>query len=596
MSAPDVLKSKTFAADRRTWLVTIVLAALVWGGASAWLHRRVPFAHRTPAAADSDGRFVVLAFDRIVPQPEARRLDRARLRSTLKAIAADGWQPVTLREMHEAFEGGKPLPAHPVLITFDEGYLTTYEAADPVLRELHWPAVMFLRTDRQEGRDVSYLFWDRLERMVSSGLWEVASGDPPPRDVRAGQPIPQSPPGVALIAERLSGRHTPAWAPRGLEPLPALGIVDRALPVASPAHAVPWLGFVDDVAAGTDPSSSPFRISRLRVRPEWSVAELLHHMHLAVEDPPSESADPAAANDARSRPWVPGEGTVQERGGAAVLRGAPRADVWIPSTRWVDDWVLDLSVREGVGEVWVVQPGSTAGREWRFGLAEGVAYLEDRTAGSPPRVLAEIGPPARRSVAGAPQSIRVVKRGSGVWVEWNGRPLTANPVPLPDRWRGKVGVVAYRSGGEASLAIDALAIRALPYAVRPVAPSPQADDVASLAREAPGIAALSPRWATIEGRAVREVPVDRDLFRMLAQRYAWDIVPTVTIAANASPAGEARTFVDGLPDRLARDGYAGVRFDLAAVRPEALPAWTDAARAVASELRRTGRHVVVASR
>ena len=71
-----------------------------------------------------------------------------------------------------------------MLVSFDEGYLATYESADPVLRELRWPAVMFLRTDRQENRDVSFLFWDRLRRMSQSGLWEIASGDPAKQDAR----------------------------------------------------------------------------------------------------------------------------------------------------------------------------------------------------------------------------------------------------------------------------------------------------------------------------------------------------------------------------------------------------------------------------
>ncbi|HJQ97708.1 MAG TPA: polysaccharide deacetylase family protein, partial [Candidatus Polarisedimenticolaceae bacterium] len=201
-SLNGALKSRTFAGDRRTWLATLAIGAVAWAGTSAWLNRRVAYAARKPAAEASDGRFVVLAYDRIVATPDGRSIDRTALREQLLALAGEGWQPVTLAELADAYGGRGRLPQRPVLLTFDEGYLTTYEAADPVLRELRWPAVMFLRTDRQEKRDVSFLFWDRLRRMAQSGLWEIASGDPAAGRAAGGR-IPREPPGFALIAERL---------------------------------------------------------------------------------------------------------------------------------------------------------------------------------------------------------------------------------------------------------------------------------------------------------------------------------------------------------------------------------------------------------
>ena len=130
------LKSRTFARDRRTWLVTFAIGAVAWAGTSAWLNRRVAYADRRPAAEESDGRFVALAYDRIVAAPDGHHLDRVALRDQLLAFAREGWQPVTLAELLKAYRGTGRLPREPLLLTFDEGYLATYEAADPVLREL----------------------------------------------------------------------------------------------------------------------------------------------------------------------------------------------------------------------------------------------------------------------------------------------------------------------------------------------------------------------------------------------------------------------------------------------------------------------------
>ena len=41
----------------------------------------------------------------------------------------------------EAWEHGGPLPKHPIVVSFDDGYLSHYTHAKPVLRELGWPGV-----------------------------------------------------------------------------------------------------------------------------------------------------------------------------------------------------------------------------------------------------------------------------------------------------------------------------------------------------------------------------------------------------------------------------------------------------------------------
>jgi hypothetical protein len=540
---------------------------VAWAGTSAWLNRRVAYAARTPAAEESDGRFVVLAYDRIVATPDGRNLDRTALREQLLALAGDGWQPVTLEELTEAYAGKGRLPLKPVLLTFDEGYLATYEAADPVLRELRWPAVMFLRTDRQEERDVSFLFWDRLRRMAQSGLWEIASGDPADGPAAGGR-IPREPPGFALIADRLDLSPGPAWAPRGTEPLVALACTD------GPAEA-DWLGFVDDPVGANDPESSPRRIARLRVNPHWTTAELLRRTAEAVAPPVS---GPAA--------WVPGEGASLETDGRIRLEGRPRADVWIPATRWADDWRLEATVRVARGEFWIAEPGSGPGREWRAGGTHEGLYVQDRASGEPPAVL------ARRDMFGAPDAahrIRVLKRGSGVVVTWDGEPLAKAPVALPSRWRGKVGLVAYGGSGEASAVVERVDLTPIPYDVRVVTSEPEASEVAMLARAADEIAAISPPWAVLDGGDAKETAFDRDLFRILARRYAWDVLPTVTVRGSRPAAAWMRA----LPERIAREGWAGVRLD---VRGAPVAAWDPLVRELSGRLaRRHLRLVVVAS-
>jgi len=68
----------------------------------------------------------------------------ATLERHLELIRSAGYVPVTLGEIADHVEKGTPLPEDPVLITFDDGYLSNYELARPLLERYGAPAVIFV--------------------------------------------------------------------------------------------------------------------------------------------------------------------------------------------------------------------------------------------------------------------------------------------------------------------------------------------------------------------------------------------------------------------------------------------------------------------
>ena len=58
----------------------------------------------------------------------------------------DRFRPVRCEQVVEAIEGGRPLPADSVLVTFDDGYDDNWHIAFPILRELGVPATFFVAT------------------------------------------------------------------------------------------------------------------------------------------------------------------------------------------------------------------------------------------------------------------------------------------------------------------------------------------------------------------------------------------------------------------------------------------------------------------
>lgn len=96
--------------------------------------------------------------------------DLARFKFDLAVVSASSAQfreqlvwirkrfhPVTFREVVAALDGGPPLPADAVLITFDDGYDDNYRVAFPILRELGLSATFFISTGHTDtGRPYAY--------------------------------------------------------------------------------------------------------------------------------------------------------------------------------------------------------------------------------------------------------------------------------------------------------------------------------------------------------------------------------------------------------------------------------------------------------
>jgi peptidoglycan/xylan/chitin deacetylase (PgdA/CDA1 family) len=66
------------------------------------------------------------------------------MRAQVAALAAAGYTGVTLDTVLDAWRGRATLPPHPVVLSFDDGYLSQGKAAGEVLRAAHWPGVLNL--------------------------------------------------------------------------------------------------------------------------------------------------------------------------------------------------------------------------------------------------------------------------------------------------------------------------------------------------------------------------------------------------------------------------------------------------------------------
>lgn len=66
-----------------------------------------------------------------------------RFESQIKALQENGFESITITELRDYVTGNASLPEKPILITFDDGYLSNYEFAYPILQKYEYEATVF---------------------------------------------------------------------------------------------------------------------------------------------------------------------------------------------------------------------------------------------------------------------------------------------------------------------------------------------------------------------------------------------------------------------------------------------------------------------
>lgn len=89
-------------------------------------------------------------------------------------LAENGYHTITPAELLEAWDGGKPLPEKPVILTFDDGYADNYKNAYPILQKYNLKGTIFVVSDYL-GTYPNYLTWAMAQEMQDSGLIDIES-------------------------------------------------------------------------------------------------------------------------------------------------------------------------------------------------------------------------------------------------------------------------------------------------------------------------------------------------------------------------------------------------------------------------------------
>ncbi|HHX61972.1 MAG TPA: polysaccharide deacetylase family protein, partial [Epulopiscium sp.] len=94
----------------------------------------------------------------------------------LKMLLEHGYTPINFNHLNLYMNGQGGLPLKPVIITVDDGYLSNYETAFPILKKYNIPATFFVTT-RYLGVETSFphFTWEQAKEMEESGLIDIQS-------------------------------------------------------------------------------------------------------------------------------------------------------------------------------------------------------------------------------------------------------------------------------------------------------------------------------------------------------------------------------------------------------------------------------------
>lgn len=134
------------------------------------------------AAADSGSMPILMYHDLTedASKTSSMTVTSERFRLDMEYLQSFGYTPLFPSEVEEIVQGKRALPSRAVMITFDDGYLSNYTLASPILKQTGMKATVALIVDHIEKADPSNtsrhsLDWDEVKAMYDSGLFQFGS-------------------------------------------------------------------------------------------------------------------------------------------------------------------------------------------------------------------------------------------------------------------------------------------------------------------------------------------------------------------------------------------------------------------------------------
>ncbi|MEI6438460.1 MAG: poly-beta-1,6-N-acetyl-D-glucosamine N-deacetylase PgaB [Candidatus Omnitrophota bacterium] len=133
------------------------------------------------ASTEAGPRLLILCYHDIPKEVKRDKygVDRESFVGQIEYLRTHGYHFVGLADVVAARDGVKPLPAKPVMLTFDDAYETYYSFVEPLLNEYGYPSMLGVVTSWMEKAPdklpAKLMSWQMLREVAADPLVTVAS-------------------------------------------------------------------------------------------------------------------------------------------------------------------------------------------------------------------------------------------------------------------------------------------------------------------------------------------------------------------------------------------------------------------------------------
>jgi len=134
-------------------------------------------------------RVPILMYHYVSPLPvDADQLRRGltvrpqALREQLAWLREAGYRTISFEQLYAALTRGAPLPARPLILSFDDGHQDHFTTVLPLLQEAGFTATFFIISERADLRDPQHLNREQVAAMAAAGM-EMGSHSRSHRDL-----------------------------------------------------------------------------------------------------------------------------------------------------------------------------------------------------------------------------------------------------------------------------------------------------------------------------------------------------------------------------------------------------------------------------
>ena len=144
----------------------------------------IPMNHST-CSADTAVELPIIMYHSLLKSRTGQYITSpAKLRSDIQWLTDHGYTSVLVKDIIAHCEGRTPLPAKPVLISFDDGHYNNYYYGFEILKDMGFKANIniigcnseFCSThEDRDNPNYSHLTWAEIKEMQESGVFEVGN-------------------------------------------------------------------------------------------------------------------------------------------------------------------------------------------------------------------------------------------------------------------------------------------------------------------------------------------------------------------------------------------------------------------------------------